>query len=355
MKLWATASTLLAIVALGSAHTDSIGPGSLAPAMQIKTWLKGNPISSFDKNKLYVVEFWATWCGPCKQSIPHLTELAKKNTDVTFVGVSIWEDDKGGNIKQFVDTMGDKMDYNVAYSGNKTGMAQSWMQASGQNGIPTAFVIKGGKIEWIGHPMSLEGPLEQIKAGKFDEAAFKVAFTKEQKAAVEQKAAYSALTTNDNLYRAGKKAEAKAGLEKMVKEHPDMAAGAYTIRLGWLAKDDIAGWRKMVTEYTSSGDPVKISSVSEFAMNQLHGGNKDLGKEAIETALSNTKNSDFFTLYYGTLFFQETKDFSTALTTCNRLLEVLPNSQFKDNKEVADDFKKMQGDLTKKLGDAKSK
>ena len=67
--------------------------------------------SSAGKN--YVVEFWATWCGPCKASIPHLTELQKKNPSVTFIGVSVWEPDQD-KVKPFVEEMGDKMAYRVA-------------------------------------------------------------------------------------------------------------------------------------------------------------------------------------------------------------------------------------------------
>ena len=37
---------------------------------------------------IMVVEFWATWCGPCRTSIPHLIELQKKFKDVMFVGIS---------------------------------------------------------------------------------------------------------------------------------------------------------------------------------------------------------------------------------------------------------------------------
>ena len=48
-------------------------------------------------------------------------------------------------------------------------MAKSWMEAAGQNGIPTAFIVnKEGKIAWIGHPMEMEKPLEKIIAGTWD-------------------------------------------------------------------------------------------------------------------------------------------------------------------------------------------
>ena len=55
----------------------------------------------------------------------------------------------------FVKKMGDKMTYSVALddksSDKKGAMAKNWMEAAGQEGIPTAFGGQKGKIAWIGH------------------------------------------------------------------------------------------------------------------------------------------------------------------------------------------------------------
>jgi thiol-disulfide isomerase/thioredoxin len=173
-------------------QSTSLKVGDPAPKLEVGKWLKGDEVPNLDHGKIYVVEFWATWCGPCKQSIPHLTELHKKFGDkATFIGVSSFETNWDG-VAPFVAGEGDQMDYDVAMDKlenpkDREGfMAKNWMEAAHQDGIPTAFVVdKDGKIAWIGHPMELEGPLTKIVDGTWDRAAAEKAF---DKAAAAQKA-----------------------------------------------------------------------------------------------------------------------------------------------------------------------
>jgi thiol-disulfide isomerase/thioredoxin len=142
--------------------------GDPAAPLAIKEWVKGQAIDVKDGKRVYVVEFWATWCPPCRQSIPHLTELQKtfKDKDVVIVGVS---GETVETVRPFVEKMGDKMNYTVACDdGNKT--SRGYMEAFGQDGIPYAFVVgKNGNILWHGHPLDgLDQALEQIVAGKYD-------------------------------------------------------------------------------------------------------------------------------------------------------------------------------------------
>lgn len=154
-----------------NSHAASLGVGDPAPELKVSKWVKGEAVAGLEKDRTYVVEFWATWCGPCKASIPHLTQMAHEYTNVTFIGVDVWEQgaDKDATVAKFVKQMGDKMDYHVAMDTDDTFMTENWMKAAGQNGIPAAFLVQNGKVVWIGHPMAgLEANLKDVSAGSFD-------------------------------------------------------------------------------------------------------------------------------------------------------------------------------------------
>ncbi|TKC65309.1 redoxin domain-containing protein [Pedobacter hiemivivus] len=153
--------------------------GDAAPSIVAEKWIKGKPITKFEKGRVYVMEFWATWCGPCRASMPHLSEVArkyKKDADVISFNVKelIAGKNKNGDyiakVERFVSRLGDGMDYIVAADVREDVMWNTWLVASGKFGIPVAYIIdQAGKIAWIGHPASVEGPLEMVIAGTYNE------------------------------------------------------------------------------------------------------------------------------------------------------------------------------------------
>ncbi|AMV38329.1 TlpA family protein disulfide reductase [Planctomyces sp. SH-PL62] len=172
---WTALALLTGLSALPVARAEDLGLGDPAPKLEVKEFVKGEPVKALEPGKFHVVEFWATWCGPCRATIPHLTELQKKHPEVQFIGVSVWEQDQDA-VKPFVEEMGDKMDYRVATDAvpekgdaDDAPMAKNWMKAAGQNGIPTAFIVnKDLKVAWIGHPGEMDEPLEKIVNGSWD-------------------------------------------------------------------------------------------------------------------------------------------------------------------------------------------
>jgi len=153
----------------------SLSLGDPAPALQPGQWIQGEAVKQFDREHAYLLEFWSTWCGPCKAAIPHLNDLHLKFKDRGFVviGQNVWET-KESAVAPLVKKMGAKMSYRVALDdksdGGKGRMAETWLKAAGLRSIPASFLVdKKGNIVWIGHPMELEDSMiEAVLGGQFD-------------------------------------------------------------------------------------------------------------------------------------------------------------------------------------------
>ncbi len=151
----------------------ALNMGDPAPSLQVSAWLKGTPVLQFEKGRVYVVEFWATWCKPCKAAMPHLSNLAREyRNSVSFIGIDIYENKTTTlkKVKAFVDSMDKQMDYLVAVDDSNKMMA-GWLEAFDEkdNGIPRTFVVNAeGKLAWIGHPKDLPKVLPKIVINTWD-------------------------------------------------------------------------------------------------------------------------------------------------------------------------------------------
>lgn len=207
--------------------------GDRAPEFKVEKFIKGEPVTGFEKGHVYVVEFWATWCGPCIKAFPHLSELQKQYAgDVTIIGTNVWEDmrapyseDTYTTVAEFVEDKGDIMGYTVAYDGGSKHMSNEWMKAAGRNGIPAAFVVgKTGNIEWVGHPMWLDVVLADVVGDKWDAAT-----GQEKLSAVEKKlnSAFGASRSDP--------AAALAQLAEIEKEYPSIGDMFADAKAAWMA------------------------------------------------------------------------------------------------------------------------
>lgn len=202
----ATALALAGALVLGSVSTATAqeGPsltiGSKAPELNIEHWVSNGkgafkPVTKFEKDKVYVVEFWATWCGPCVASMPHLVELQTKlgkkvqiisisDEDIETVNGFLARDYKaqGGDAATAPKTYAELTSAYCLTADPDRSCHTAYMEAAGQNGIPCAFIVgKDQMIEYIGHPMQMDEPLTKILEGTWDRKAFAEEFQEQQK------------------------------------------------------------------------------------------------------------------------------------------------------------------------------
>ncbi len=177
MKI-ASIPTILTIAAL-SASSAVASPkiGDTAPAVKVAKWFTATPPSLPGKDgaekHVFLVEFWATWCPPCRKSIPHLAELHAKHgkEGLVIIGISNEEPEE---IEAFMKKKDVKMPYFVGMDDDMA-TNEKWMDDV--DGIPHAFLVdRENRVVWAGNPLeteSMDQAIRDVLAGKFDLEAAK--------------------------------------------------------------------------------------------------------------------------------------------------------------------------------------
>jgi len=169
--------------AVATKRPELIANGSVAPDFASKD-LGGKEVKLSDyKGKVVVLDFWATWCGPCRQSLPHTQEVAHKVKDQGVVVLAVCTSDTRDKFEEFVKAnRATYPDIVFTCDPNVRGSANYAERASTKHyrvsGIPTQFIIgKDGKIAGglVGYSTGdkrLEATLERLGV-KMDSVAAK--------------------------------------------------------------------------------------------------------------------------------------------------------------------------------------
>ncbi len=153
------------------------GEGEAAPPLRIGAWVRGEPVARFERGKVYVVQFWASWCAASQRAIPRLTALQRAHPD-DLVVIAVSSPDSHGEsldrVTELVSRGAQEIGYRVAFDDRRR-TAREWLDAFDVRNIPTAFLIdREGEIAWIGNPLWPPGELAEatrrVLAGPFTHA-----------------------------------------------------------------------------------------------------------------------------------------------------------------------------------------
>lgn len=152
----------------------TLGLESPAPPIKVENWLRGQPLTSFQPGKVYIVEFWATWCASCVAALSDLVQLQEKYRDsgVEVLGIAAGERAQTAEkarikLDAWLTEKLPNLNYRVGLDYTRE-MDELWMDSSFSIGISTSFVVdRDGHIAFIGSPTQLEEVLPKILAGSW--------------------------------------------------------------------------------------------------------------------------------------------------------------------------------------------
>ncbi len=152
---------VLVLSFVSNAQVNRIRIGDKAPEIHITDWIDNVPQNKSFHNKFIVLEFWATWCGPCLAEVPHLNELQRKFASDSLMVISITNEEAVRvkrllKLKEFKSTVvSDQTNTTLANYGNTTPKGDI-------KKLPyTVLIDNKGIVKWIGTPGSLSEEVMQ--------------------------------------------------------------------------------------------------------------------------------------------------------------------------------------------------
>lgn len=141
-----TASIVLSLFALVvmPALALAVDVGEPPPEINLPDLSNGKKVSlAALRGKVVVVDFWASWCAPCKEEMPVLESLYKRFKDQGLVVIGVSVDNEAANAKKFLSSV--KVSFPVVHDAGH-GVADKFKPPR----MPTSYVIdKAGKIRFV--------------------------------------------------------------------------------------------------------------------------------------------------------------------------------------------------------------
>ena len=269
--------------------------GSKAPSLDIEHWISnGNgefeKVTKFEEGKIYVIEFWATWCQPCIAAMPHIRELQEEYKDQGLQIISV-SDESLPRVEGFLGRQvrgKDGMTYRDLTSAYclvtdpDASTQNDYMTAANQNTIPIAFIVgKSGQIEWFGHPMAIDDPINKIVNDQWDREAYVVEMETEKRL---QKAMSKVVP----LVKQGMPQEALSVLNELIKESEDENLKERLLSLRPRLRIEIGGEQAIEPFRSESekhaNDPVVLHLMALQIVEQSDAGN-EIPSELLALAL----------------------------------------------------------------------
>src|SRR5687768_11600866 len=151
-------SGIVALALLLSSHAAAqVAVGDAAPPLSFRA-VDGSQVDlAALRGKLVLIDFWATWCGPCMAEADHMVAVNEKYKDKGLVLLGISLDQDRNALLQVVKEKNFKWPQQFDGLGWDNKFAKAW----GVKGIPRTFLIDTeGKVAWVGHPARMDEPIE---------------------------------------------------------------------------------------------------------------------------------------------------------------------------------------------------
>ena len=203
-------SPSLTLTALAQGGDRTLHVGDVLAPLHVQEWLRGEPVTTWQPDHVYLVDLWATWCTPCLAGMAHLDALQKRFADDGLVVIGITSQDSWGNdlatVRQLLAKRAHEVTYRMAWvapsrssSGDLQGIfVHEWMRGLGTKSLPMAFLLDGqGRLVWAGNPHLADPVVEKLVSGGLDMATARSELDRAHAAAALRSRGHEALQRRD--------------------------------------------------------------------------------------------------------------------------------------------------------------